>query len=674
MPSIEEKVEYSFKKMLDNLGIKLYGKTEKITEEITNALKSANSKSGGSGRNYPDIQCLLDDGHSRRIPVMMECKGSKGRLEKLDNDGLLSKDQKATQSFAVNGAVHYGNALLSGIADLNEVIVIGMNGSQLDSEGEVKDLTCKAYYMSKQNNCVPKHIPELDDDLTLLAKNNTSRLYKILDNLFLSPEEREKAKRKTEEQLEASIKRIHQSLYDDEKMKTLLGTNDKLHLFTGLIMAGLKVEGTSPLMAIDFHGSTGNKTNDGIIILNRIEEFLIAKGSLSDKVKMILGLLQPVFDNSLLWKPKNGVSILKTLYLQVQEEIIPLLESPFHLDFSGKILNSLNDWVSIENDKPNDVVLTPRYVTSFMARLCRTDMNSMVWDTAMGSGGFLVSAMDIMIRDAQDKIKDKDELATKIKNIKEKQLLGIEILPNIYILAVLNMILMGDGSSKMRYEDSHGFNEEFPATVFLLNPPYSADGKGFNFVEEALNKMTTGYAAVLIQENAGAGQGGNYTKRLLQNNTLVCSIHMSEKLFSGKSSVQTAIYVFKVGEPHNEDSLVKFIDFSNDGYFRQNRRKSTQAVNLRDVDHATERYAEVEALVPGKKPKTKYYTKENGLYIEDTISLSGDDWTFAQHKKIDTVPTEEDFKKVVADYLSWKVGCLMKGEAVDNSGDGDDKC
>lgn len=176
--------------------------------------------------------------------------------------------------------------------------------------------------------------------------------------------------------------------------------------------------------------------------------------------------------------------------------------------------------------------------------------------------------------------------------------------------------------------------------------------------------MQTGYAAVLIQENAGAGQGGDCAKRLLINNTLIASIHMPDKLFSGKASVQTAIYVFKVNQPHDPDVLVKFIDFNNDGYSRQNRKKSTQEVNLRDTDHAADRYAEVEALVLGRKPKTSYYTKENGLYIEDTIGLTGADWTFSQHKVIDTVPTEADFKKTVADYLAWKVGCLMRGEGV----------
>ena len=161
---------------------------------------------------------------------------------------------------------------------------------------------------------------------------------------------------------------------------------------------------------------------------------------------MVIGLLRPVFANDKLWKPKNGVSILRNLYQQVSEEIVPLLESRLHLDFMGKIFNNLSDWVHIENDKANDVVLTPRYVTMLMAKLCQTDMDSMVWDTAMGTGGFLTSAMGLMIDDARRKIKGKTKLEEKINHIKRNQLLGIEILDNIFILAVLNMILMGDGS------------------------------------------------------------------------------------------------------------------------------------------------------------------------------------------------------------------------------------
>ena len=221
---------------------------------------------------------------------------------------------------------------------------------------------------------------------------------------------------------------------------------------------------------------------------------------------------------------------------------------------------------------------------------------------------------------------------------------------------------MGDGSTNMLNDDSHKIYKQlsFPANVFLLNPPYSADGKGFNFVEEALSQMTNGYAAILIQENAGSGNGLPYTKRILENNTLVASIHMPNDIFTGKASVQTAIYVFKVARPHEEDDMVTFVDMSEDGYTRQNRKKSSQEVNLRDTDHAKERYEEVEAIILGKKTKTDYYTEANGKVIRDSISLKGNDWTFSQHQVIDTTPTEEDFKNVVAEYLSWKVSQLLK--------------
>lgn len=664
MASIEEKVEDAYKAELDRLKIKRFSKTESINSEIKTALENADSKSGGSGGNFPDIQVYLDDRHGRRIPVMMECKGTKGKLEKFDKDGTLATDNRAVQGYAVNGAIHYGQALVNGIEDLSEVIVIGMNGSQLDSDDNVKDLVCKAYYLSQDNGYVPKHIDALDNDLTLFADRNIPNLYKILDTLSLTQEEHEQAKRKTEEQLESAVMKMHQSLYDNDDLKRVLSTNEKLYLFCGLIMAGLPTEGVASLTANDFHGNNDRTDNDGQVVLRRIKAFLQKRNYSDEKIKMVLNLLRPVFEKPSLWKPKYGVSLLKALYLQIKHEIIPLLDSPFHLDFMGKIFNNLSDWVHIENDSENDVVLTPRYITSFMARLCQTDMNSMVWDRAMGSGGFLVAAMDIMIRDARSRIKDKDKLDAKISNIKENQLLGVEILDSVFILAILNMILMGDGSSNLYFEDSHKFKKQFPATVFLLNPPYSAEGKGLIFVEEALSQMTTGYAAVLIQENAGSTQGESYGKRILEKNSLIASIHMPGKLFSGKSSVQTAIYVFRVNEPHDKDKLVKFIDFSDDGYARQSKRKATQAVNLRDVDNATARYDEVEALVLGKKPKTNFYTKENGLLVEDVISLEGNDWTFAQHQVIDPYPVKKDFEETVSAYLAWKFATNFRNEVL----------
>lgn len=685
MSSVEEKVEEHFKGLLKNLNIRYYGKTEELNSSIVKAFKESVSKSGGPGKNYPDIQLILENGNARRIPVMIEAKGSKNKLEKLDksgqivgvtkwaSDGKIGKDGIPThlkgddnystiQSYAVNGAVHYGEAILNE-GTYDEVIVIGINGTALDTNGTVLDAECKAYYISEKNSRVPKLIDRITAaDWSLLASSNADILFEMLDKLNLTDAEIEALTRKTEATLEEKIKAIHQSLYDDIQLKAALSTNEKLYLFCGLIMAGLKTNGVRPLESTDLCGNDNERNNDGTIILQNIESFLYAKNCSSEKVNMIKGLLDSVFKKSVLRKPKNGISLLHTLFEQVKKDILPCLESNLHLDFTGKILNSLNDWVSIENDAANDVVLTPRYVTQLMVKMARTNMDSFVWDKAMGSAGFLVSAMDIMIKDAKEKISDRSVLEEKIKHIKENQLLGIEILGNIYILAVLNMILMGDGSSNILNGDSHNYSlgNNFPANVFVLNPPYSAPGKGFVFVEEALSQMTTGYACILIQDSAGNGQGLPYTKRILKNNTLEASIKMPSGLFGNKASVNVCIFVFKVNRPHEEDDSVTFIDFSEDGYSRQNRKKSTQDVNLRNTDHAEERYDEVLAHVLGKKPKTQYYTEANGKIIKDTISLKGNDWNFNQHQIIDTIPTDEDFKKVVSSYLSWKVSQLMK--------------
>ena len=691
--SIEEQVEEYYKTYLKKLGVTYYGKTQasEMSESIANALNKAPSKSGGTGNNRPDIMVMLnDDKLNRHIPVFIEVKGSKNKLEKLKDNAIVqtvpfASDSKenaknphkkgdpnntAIQKFAVNGALHYANTIIRDAnCDYDEVIFIGVNGTKLTKDNVLSDPEQKAYYLSRKNKFQPKHIEEFDNGFDLMKDSNLSKLMDALDKLGLSEHEIEALTLKTEDELEKAVKKIHQEIYDNESLKTTLTTNEKLYLFSGLIIAGLQSKGVSRLTPEELKGNSSKNRNDGTEIISHISDFLDDRGASNEKVLMVKNLLKPVFEYNFLWENKNGESLLKHLFTDVYSDIIPLLESDLQLDFTGKILNSLNDWVHIDNDKANDVVLTPRYVTNLMVKLAHTDKDSYVWDTAMGSGGFLVSAMSEMIKDARQSIQDEEKLNKKIKHIKEQQLLGIEILGNIYILAIINMILMGDGSSNMRNGDSHQLYDnltfsdsdtDFPANVFLLNPPYSAEGKGFNFVKEALLKMTKGYGAVLIQENAGSGQGLPYTSDILEKNTLVASIHMPNDLFNGKSSVQAAIYVFEVGKSHNPKSAVKFIDFSEDGYSRQNRKKSSQSVNLRDVDNAKARYQELVDIVLGNVPDTQYYTKENGKLIEDKISLKGDDWTFNQHVVIDTTPTEEDFKRTVTDYLAWKVSSILK--------------
>ena len=493
--------------------------------------------------------------------------------------------------------------------------------------------------------------------------------------------ERERTAYEFENTIESNLKTLNQTMHDDLH----IAVGDRVELIAAMIMAGLGVKDDNEnvlvkeLTTSDLKSDKGKKTHDGYIIFNRVSDFLEEKNLPADKRESIKNTLERVLLHSNLEVPRkvkdtNRIeSRLKTVYREVEQNIMPTFLSAEHLDFTGKLFNVLNEWVDIPDGERNDVVLTPRYVTEFMAKLAEVNMNSYVWDYAAGSGGFLISAMKLMLKDVEQQYKSSPEkYADKVSDIKKYQLLGCEIRPDIYLLAVLNMILMKDGSATIlnvdslakftgTYEQGDKKGQKFPADVFLLNPPYSADGKGFVFVEKALSRMKSGKACVLIQENAGSGNGLPYTKSLLKNNTLLASVHMAD-IFRGKASVQTAVYLFEVGKTHDINKYVKFVDFSDDGYTRQNRKKSSQEVNLRDTGNAIERYQEVVDLILGRKKLTDCTYINDEIYIEDKITDKGDDWTFKQHKVIDITPTEDDFKKVVADFLAWKVGAMIRGE------------
>ena len=167
-------------------------------------------------------------------------------------------------------------------------------------------------------------------------------------------------------------------------------------------MASLSIDGSKDLSLDDLKGNTNNKDHDGYVIINRIESFLNSRNSSKEKTDMIIRLLTQVFiDNNTLWMPNNKESLIKKYYRDIIETISPILKLRINVDFTGIILTSLKDWMNLDNDKDNDVVLTPRYITRLMARLAQTNMNSFVWDSAMGSGGFLISAMELMIEDVK---------------------------------------------------------------------------------------------------------------------------------------------------------------------------------------------------------------------------------------------------------------------------------
>lgn len=645
---------------------------ESLNSEIDQALDDYYSKQGGVGGNRPDVKLLLQDKNLVRYPVLIEYKGYKDKLIKLDQNKVVanktSKNEpnfKVINSYAVNGAVHYANALLH-YTSYTDIIAIGMTGYKNEC-GKI-EYSIGVYYVSKSNYGIGQKIDDYTD-FSFLKKENFDKFIEKVKRLHLTQDEIEKLKEQREQEITSSLVKLNNDIYQNEKG---LSERDRVYLVAASIIATLGVPGkVAALEKAELKSSHEEGNTDGDIILRKIKAFLGEKSLPQEKRALIIRTLQNTLTTDNINKAENGESQLKRVFCKIVDDLGIYYKIGLTTDFTGKLFNEMYSWLGFSQDKLNDVVLTPSYVATLLVKLARVDKDSYVWDFATGSAGLLVAAMNEMLNDAKNRIKSPDTLALKSAQIKASQLLGLEILSEVYMLAILNMILMGDGSSNILNKDSlkefdgnYGFgktNKKFPANAFVLNPPYSAAGNGMVFVEKALSMMNGGYAAIIIQSSAGSGKAINFNKRILKRNTLLASIKMPIDLFIGKSSVQTNIYVFRVGETHQKDDIVKFIDFSNDGYTRTNRKKAS--CNLRDTSHAKERYQEVVDLVRFGKEKLKYLT-ENEYYEGHIDPENGADWN--QTVPVDTKPTLEDFKKTVSDYLSWQVFNILRTQ---NMGD-----
>ena len=647
---------------------------ESLNNEIDTALNEYYSKSGGNGGNRPDAKLLLQDKDMNYYPILIEYKGYKDKLVKLDANGQVenrtTKNEpliKNINSYAVNGAVHYANALLH-YTSYTDIISIGMTGYK-DENNEVK-YEIGVYYVSKNNFGIGQKVDDYID-FSFLKQENFDEFIERVKNLQLTQDEIENLKEKREKEIEASLVKLNNDIYQNEKG---LSESDRVYLVAASIIATIGVPGkVAPLEKSDLKSSTEEGNKDGDIIIRKIRAFLNEKSLPTEKKNLIIRTLQNTLTTDNINKVENGESQLKRVFTKIVDDLGIYYKIGLSTDFTGKLFNEMYSWLGFSQDKLNDVVLTPSYVANLLVKLARVDKDSYVWDFATGSAGLLVSAMNEMLIDAKNKIKSPEQLAIKSAEIKANQLLGIEILPSVYMLAILNMILMGDGSSNILNKDSirdfngyYGFgktDEKFPANAFVLNPPYSAPGNGMIFVEKALSMMERGYAAIIIQNSAGSGKATEFNKKILKHSTLLASIKMPIDIFIGKSSVQTNVYVFRIGEAHQSDDIVKFIDFSNDGYTRTNRKKSSN--NLKDTDRAKERYQEIVDLVRFGKSKLNIFTEKE--YYEGKINPdSGNDWN--QLVPIDTKPKLEDFKKTVSDYLAWEVSILLNDKEDDSLG------
>lgn len=382
---------------------------ESLNAEIDRALEDYYSKNGGVGGNRPDAKLLLQDKNLIHYPILIEYKGYKDKLVKLDNEGRVANktaknqpDFKNINSYAVNGAVHYANALLH-YTSYTDIIAIGMTGFKNES-GNIEH-SIGVYYVSKSNFGIGQKVDDYTD-LSFLKKENFDKFIEKVKNLQLTQEEIEKLKEQREQEINASLVKLNNDIYQNEKG---LGESDRVYLVAASIIATLGVPNkVAALEKSDLKSSSEDGNRDGDIILRKIKAFLNEKNLPNEKRDLIVRTLQNTLTTDNINKAENGESQLKRVFTKIVDDLGIYYKIGLTTDFTGKLFNEMYSWLGFSQDKLNDVVLTPSYVATLLVKLARVNKDSYVWDFATGSAGLLVAAMNEMLIDAKNKIKSPD--------------------------------------------------------------------------------------------------------------------------------------------------------------------------------------------------------------------------------------------------------------------------
>jgi predicted RNA methylase len=209
---------------------------------------------------------------------------------------------------------------------------------------------------------------------------------------------------------------------------------------------------------------------------------------------------------------------------------------------------------------------TPRHIAGFCADLLDVSRDDVVLDPTCGTGGFLIAAMERVVREHQI---SRSEMVKLVSS----RLIGFEEEPMTAALCVANMILRGDGSSSVHRADAFTA-KEYPnrsASVVLMNPPYphkKTDAPTEDFVERALNGLSQGgrLAAIIPLSLLVKGNKAAWRRSILAKNTLEAAIKLPDELFQPYAQPYTVIVYLRKGIPHPKGKHAFFARIENDGY------------------------------------------------------------------------------------------------------------
>lgn len=663
--TLEDDVNDFVKKSLENIGLqkgKDYNVESSMSDYLKEALRGSAKTQNKTNFGKPDFHL-----ENYKIPIIIENKLGVKKLEAKNKDGYKI-DDTSISGFAVNGALHYAQNMISS-GKFVEVIAIAVAGDN------PQNVQIKVFYVFGTGNDAYKEIENITNFNFLENAEIFEEFYK---NAILTEEEKHQILIDSQAKLQSYAKKLNKLMHNHN-----ITAPQRVLYVSGMLLAMQDIKDENGeiiqegLVPEDLKGIQTDSKRDGIMITNQIEEFLKVRKIGDNKRTLMLSSFgeiskDPQRDEKTnldkeVSKFINGyASTNKQIFSFIYENIYKSIDGfAGHIDIMGEMYSEFLKY-ALGDGKEIGIVLTPPYVTKMMAEILNVNPQSRVMDLATGSAGFLISAMELMINQVENEYQKGSEQANeRIAHIKKNQLLGVELNAEMYTLAATNMILRGDGSSNI--EKGNTFNtpkelyDNFKANRLLLNPPFSFDENGMPFIAFGLDRMEKGgLGAIIIQDSAGSGKATATNQSILKKHKLLASIKMPTDLFQPMAGVQTSIYIFEAGTPHDYEATVKFIDFRNDGYKRTSRA-------LQEIDEPTKRYRDIIKIYKaGKNAKVEANWNLDEVFVEDFITKSGADWNFDQHKIVNTKPTLVDFKKTVSDYLAWEVSNLLKKQNQEN--------
>lgn len=588
------------------------------TEAIKRLLRTA-GKSGKGGHGAPEF--VISAASTPDFLVLIECKANVRDHESATYDDPVG--------CAVDGALHYAK-FLSKEFNVIAVAVSGQTRPQLKVSTFIhtRGAASSKELVSKNCSVISQIIPWND----------------YIEQGTFDPE----VQKLRQDDLMAFSRDLHDFMRDHAK----LTESEKPLLVSGTLIA---LQNTAFAKSFDAHNPEDLQKQWFKVIKEEIDKADLPQAKNYNMTQpysaiAVAPALGKPTDPKTAGKFPKGV--LYELIKALNEKVWPFISVYHDFDVVGQFYGEFLKYTGGDK-KALGIVLTPRHVTDLFARLANVTKSSTVLDICAGTGGFLVSAMFHMMRNAVTKA-EKDR-------IKEKGLIGVEHLPNMFALAASNMILRGDGKANLHQGSCFDPGialaiKLHKCNVGMLNPPFSQGDEDLHelaFVKQMLECLEPGSVGISIVPMSCAISPHPMREELMRFHTLEAVMSMPNELFY-PVGVVTCVMVWTVGTPHGVSNRKTWFGYWKDDGFIKTKHKGRIDLN-HSWDGVRDRWVEMyrNREVHAGESVLQYVTPQ-------------DEWCAEAYMETDySKITQADFETVVRNYAIFKLLGVQSIEADD---------